>query len=311
MRRFALACLIAGLGGQPLPAQSEGARLAVRVGERWITWWEQDRAPARWPGPLAIVASGLGWRAAARGVDWAELALSGTGEAWRVRVILVRIDPAAVEFRLIHPPRRPDGFSGRWNVRQAPAEAIVAVNAGQFTGGPWGWLVREGIQLQPPGSGALAPGVVFTDSGSVLIVPPDSLPRAVGVREGFQSYPALLAGSGEIPAPLREPGRGVDLVHRDARVAFGLLRDGRILLALTRFEGLGGVLEMIPFGLTTPEMAAVMGALGCSRAVLLDGGISGQMQLVEHGKQRRWSGLRDVAMGLVAVPRRVSPAPGR
>ena len=35
----------------------------------------------------------------------------------------------------------------------------------------------------------------------------------------------------------------------------------------------------MPFGLTSPEMAAVMGALGCRQALLLDGGISGQLRL--------------------------------
>jgi len=279
----------------------------VRVDGRWVTWWDRAHAPIRWTAPLPALAAAQDWQEAAPGVDWTEFALSGAGEAWRLRVILVRIAPTAVQFRLAQPPRRPDGYSGRWNVRDAPPEAIVAVNAGQFTGGPWGWVVREGVVRQPPGTGALAPGVAFTDRGQAVLLPPDSLPLAPGVREGFQSYPTLLAGDGEVPRALREPGLGVDLQHRDARLAFGLLRDGRVLLALTRFEGLGGVLEIVPFGLTTPEMAAVMGAVGCARAVLLDGGISGQLQLVARGKRHRWPGLRDVAMGLVVLPRAVPP----
>ncbi len=281
----------------------------MRVDGHWVTWWDRSHAPIRWRTAPSAITAALDWREAAPGVDWTELAVSGAGEAWRLRVILVRIDPAAVEFKLIHPPRRPDGYNGRWSVKDAPPEAIVAVNAGQFTGGPWGWIVREGIERQPPGTGALAPGVAFTDHGRAVLLPPDSLTSAVGVREAFQSYPTLLAGDGEVPRALREPGLGVDLVHRDARLAFGLLRDGRVLLALTRFEGLGGVLEVVPFGLTTPEMAAVMGALGCARAVLLDGGISGQLQLVEHGQRHRWSGLRDVAAGLVVLPRPVGAKP--
>ena len=42
-------------------------------------------------------------------------------------------------------------------------------------------------------------------------------------------------------------------------------------------ERLGGMLKSIPFGLTVPEMSAVMGALGATDAVLLDGGISAQL----------------------------------
>jgi hypothetical protein len=49
-----------------------------------------------------------------------------------------------------------------------------------------------------------------------------------------------------------------------------------------------------------------MGALGCRRAVLLDGGISGQLAVRESdGRLRSWSGMRYVPLGLVvtaAVP---------
>jgi exopolysaccharide biosynthesis protein len=97
----------------------------------------------------------------------------------------------------------------------------------------------------------------------------------------------------------------VNLQHRDARLALGLLRDGRVLIAMTRFEALGGALSNLPFGLTTPEMAALMGALGASRAVLLDGGISSQMLVREEsGEVRTWKGLREVPLGLVAFARR-------
>ena len=52
------------------------------------------------------------------------------------------------------------------------------------------------------------------------------------------------------------------MAHRDARLALGVLPDGQVLLALMRFAGLGGVLDRLPFGLTTPEMAALMGGVG-------------------------------------------------
>jgi exopolysaccharide biosynthesis protein len=106
-----------------------------------------------------------------------------------------------------------------------------------------------------------------------------------------------------IPRPLREAGLGVDLEHRDARLALGLDRDGMLLIAITRFEGLGGVLSNLPFGLTTPEMAALMGALGCRRAMLLDGGISSQLRLKHpDGETLAWRGIRQVPLGLVVLP---------
>ena len=87
----------------------------------------------------------------------------------------------------------------------------------------------------------------------------------------------------------------------------GVLADGRLLIALTRFEGLGGRLQLLPLGLTTPEMAALMGALGCRDAVLLDGGVSGQLAIRDAaGEVRRWPGLRRWAWR--AVSRRCSPS---
>jgi hypothetical protein len=280
--------------------------LAVKGPGGWQEWWRADRAPARWDAPLPTVAGAVAWRPLSDGVEWGELSLSGSGEAWRVRVVLARIDPDRVRLTT-QETARPDGRPGPWSIDSAPRHAVVALNAGQFTArGPWGWVVRDGIELRPPGTGPLAPALVIDTAGTVRLVPADSIDvlRAGGaVRGAFQSYPALLAGDGEIPPALRGPGGGVDLDHRDARLALGIARDGRLVVALTRFEGLGGVLSNLPFGLTTPEMAALMGALGCRQAMLLDGGISSQLRLrASDGSVHRWQGLRRVPLALLALP---------
>jgi hypothetical protein len=88
---------------------------------------------------------------------------------------------------------------------------------------------------------------------------------------GFQSYPTLLAGEGIVPRALMTPGGGVNLDHRDARLALGETRDGRLLIVLTRFDAMGEITGSLPLGPTTPEMAAIMGALGARDAVMLDG----------------------------------------
>jgi hypothetical protein len=278
--------------------------LAVRRGDVWVPWWRADRAPARWAAADTVVAGAIRWRPLRSGLEWGELRLAGAGEAWRVRVIAVRLDPARVRLALVSPARRRPG--NHWTIDSAPPAAALALNAGQFRGdAPWGWLVRDGAEEAPPGVGPLAAAVVVDSAGPVRIVPPDSIgaERARGPRLAFQSYPALLGGDGDVPEPLRRAGLGVDLTHRDARLALGILRDGRVLVALTRFEGLGGALSNLPFGLTTPEMAAVMGALGCRRAVLLDGGISSQMLIRNAaGETHAWNGLRNVPLGLVALP---------
>ena len=143
--------------------------------------------------------------------------------------------------------------------------------------------------------------------GSVTIIAPGRVEqerRRGTAREAFQSYPMLLQ-DGAVPAALRTAGSGVNLDHRDARLALGTLDDGRVIVALTRFDALGETLGRVPFGLTSPEMAAVMGALGCRQALLLDGGISGQLSLRDgDGATRTWAGTRSVPLGLVGRVRR-------
>jgi len=49
----------------------------------------------------------------------------------------------------------------------------------------------------------------------------------------------------------------------------------------------------------------VMGALGCREALLLDGGVSGQLLLRDAGGAARvWPGIRRVPLGLVGKTRR-------
>jgi hypothetical protein len=250
-----------------------------------------------------MLGNAVEWRPGLGGVQWGELTLSGAGEAWRVRVILARFDPTRADLRMVYTPDRLNR-PAKWEVDMAEADAALAFNAGQFNGdGPWGWVVRDGIELRVPGSGPLAPAVVVDTAGRMRFVTPDSIAvvrAGGGVRLAFQSYPTLLEGDGTVPAPLRHAGRGVSHTHRDARLALCERRNGEWLVALTRFEGLGGVLETLPFGLTTPEMAALMGALDCRNAVLLDGGLSGQLMIAElNGARRTASGLRKVPVGLV------------
>ena len=300
--RLAASAVALALVGVPVPGMREPA-LAVRAPGGWETWWRGDAAPVKWSATLPAVADRVQWKAASPGVEWGEFSLSGEGEAFRVRVIVARLDPSVLEFTLVKPA---DGrvLAGRWSVDEAPADAVFAVNAGQFSDQPWGWLVQDGVERQGPGRGPLAPAVVVDSTGKVRLVAPDSLAMVAGSATlAFQSYPTLLAGDGSVPLALQKDGLGVDRAHRDARLALGVLRDGRVIVAMTRFEGLGGVLSNIPLGLTTPEMAAVMGALGASSAVLLDGGISSQMMIRGPGGANVWTGWRRVALGLVVTAR--------
>jgi len=290
---------------RPLPA----SRLTVWDGAEWREWWRSARAPARWTDSLGARTGldGLArWRTVAPGVELGELRLAGSGEAWRTRAVLVRLDPALVRLRLEVATSR-SATAGGWTIDRAPATAIVAFNAGQFTGAsPWGWLVRDGRELLSPGRGPLAPAVIVDTGGRVEILEAARIPARRGagdVAQAFQSYPALLLHDAAVPAALRANGPRVDVAHRDARLALGVLADGRVLVALTRFDALGGALDAAPFGLTTPEMAALMGALGARRAVALDGGISAQLLVRDADGEHRWPGMRAVPLGLVVERR--------
>lgn len=268
-------------------------------------------------GLLALVAVGLSaaapawspdaglleWRHRGVGLDRAIVDVAGDGEGWRTRVIAVRIDPARFHFRL---RGRLQGVEPAWSVDRAPEAAVLAFNVGQFNGiTPWGWVVMEGEEIRPPGQGPLSVAITWDHDGGVHWFASDEIDRARhtgAIVQAFQSYPMLLDARGEVPKQIREPGLGVDVEHRDARLAIGALRDGKLVVAITRFNGLGPISPALPLGLNLSEMAEVMRRLGCVRAVSLDGGVSAQLMTKENGLRRVWHGWRSVPLGLVAEP---------
>ena len=291
-----------GAAGPGAESGAAGNALAVREAGGWVTWWHQDAAPTLWDGE-AWLANRVVWRPGTPGLEWGELQFRGASEAWRTRVVVVRLDPRRVDLSLVTAFTRDE----TWTIANADSAAVLALDAGQFRNSlPWGWVVSNSREVLAPEYAPLAGAVVVDTSGAAHIVPPDSVAaeRERGTaREAFQSYPMLLL-DGVVPRPLRQAGMGVDLTHRDARLALGTLADGRVVIALTRFDALGESLGRVPFGLTSPEMAAVMGALGCRQALLLDGGISGQLSVREAGGSvRSWPGARSVPLGLVGRSR--------
>jgi hypothetical protein len=248
-------------------------------------------------------AGRLEWHRGAAGLDRAIFEVAGGGEGWRTRIVAVRIDPAQFHFRL---RGRLRGVEPAWSVDRAPEAAALAFNAGQFNGiTPWGWVVMEGEEIRPPGRGPLSVAISWDHEGRVRWLSPEQIDRSRGagaIVQAFQSYPMLLDARGEVPRQIREPGLGVDIDHRDARLAIGALADGRLVVAITRFNGLGPISPALPLGLNLSEMAEVMRRLGCIRAVSLDGGVSAQLMTKENGLRRVWHGWRAVPLGLVAEP---------
>jgi hypothetical protein len=243
------------------------------------------------------------WQRAGAGLDRLTVDISGGGEGWRTEIVALRIDPRVLRFSV---RRRVEDGAAAWTVNEAPAAAVVALNAGQFTGAtPWGWVVTDGREVHPPGRGPLAVAMAWDADGRIHWLDQDEIEPARkrhDVVEAFQSYPALLDRNGDMPLALSDERLGVDVTHRDGRLALGTLRDGRVVIALTRFHGLGPLSPPVPLGLTLAEMAAVMRGLGCRRAVALDGGVSAQLMVHESGDRVVWRGWRKVPLGLVAVP---------
>ena len=250
-------------------------------------------------GALAASAPALPWAGDAA-LKWAAWPIAlGPGRV-AVRVIVVDIDPARVALSL---DLARDGNNVLpWSLDVAPDDALLAMNAGQFTDdGPWGWVVHRGREWQAPGRGPLSGAFAVNSSGRVTIGDTgqlDSLRRAGGLREALQSFPLVLQ-NGRPPQLLCTPTSALDRTHRDIRLAVGVRADGHVIIALSRYDGVGSVAERLPIGPTTMEMAEIMRRLGARDALMLDGGLSAQLLLREGGKVHRWEGLRRVPLALI------------
>jgi uncharacterized protein YigE (DUF2233 family) len=219
-----------------------------------------------------------------------------------VTMIVARIDPARVALSL--EIARVDDAMGPWGIHDAPADAVVAFNAGQFSdAGPWGWVVHRGREWQAPGAGTLAAAFAVDSAGRVHVLAADSIGEARkrgGWMEVVQSYPHLLAHGALAPGLCRDGviNRG----HRDIRLAIGVRADGDIIVALSRYApaaAIAGVTDRLPVGPTTLEMAEIMRRLGVADAVMLDGGLSAQLRVRNGPLDRQWPGLRMVPLAVV------------
>jgi len=219
----------------------------------------------------------LPWRGAP--VMWTTWRVAVGSPQVPVDLIVARLDPRVVHLELAI--RRDGEDMAPWRIDDTPDDAVIALNAGQFTDdGPWGWVVHRGREWQGPGAGALAAALVVDGQGRARIVPADSIASLRGQRdvvEAVQSYPHIVSGGQAVAALCNEAL--VHPTHRDIRLAVGTMGDGTLLVVLSRYAGLGGVAERVPLGPTTREMAQALVTLGARDGVLLDGGLSAQLRL--------------------------------
>ncbi|HKH83866.1 MAG TPA: hypothetical protein VKA25_09290 [Gemmatimonadales bacterium] len=160
--------------------------LGVWTSQGWETWWRREAFSRNWNG-RATLAHHVTWRQGARGLDWAELELWGASEAWRTRLIVVRVDPVVMELSLEAAFTRSRG----WTIADADSTVALALDAGQFRHSlPWGWVVSKGEELLQPEYAPLAGAVVLDSSGAVRIVAPNDVAteRERGAaREAFKA----------------------------------------------------------------------------------------------------------------------------
>jgi len=245
------------------------------------------------------LARALAWRTLRPGVQLAELELRAGAIGIPVHALVLRVDQRRVKFAL-QLRSETNGMTGAWRVDSMPADAVFGMNAGQFKEtGPWGWLLLDGESRREPGRAPLAASVGIDSVGHLRFLPSGAEHETAGLRFGFQSFPRLL-DSGRVPRQLGDPAL-VDRGHRDARLVLAAARDGTVMFILTRFGGLGAVAGRVPIGLTTPESLVLAIALGAHDAVMLDGGISGQLLVRDSaGVAMAWRGMRSVPLGLIA-----------
>src|SRR5687767_10127354 len=140
----------------------------------------------------ALVASAVVWQPVRPGVWYRESPMATKGSLASVRVVAVRIDPRVARFSL-HSATRDDGTRGRWTVDSIGDAGVLAFNAGQFrVSGAWGWIVQDGVEVQPPGSGSVVMSFVVDSTGVVSLLEQGEVDaKRRHVRVAFQSYPAL------------------------------------------------------------------------------------------------------------------------
>jgi len=247
--------------------------------------------------PMALPA--LQWQGDAA-LKWATWPIVLGPRKVSVRMIAVDVDPTRITLSL--DLARNGSELLPWSLDVAPGDALLAMNAGQFTDeGPWGWVVHRGREWQEPGHGPLSGAFVVDSTGHIRIAATstiDSMRASGGIREALQSFPLVLE-RGRAPGVLCDPAVALDRDHRDIRLAIGVRVDGHVLIALSRYDGVGKFAERLPIGPTTMEMAEVMRRLGAVDALMLDGGLSAQLLVRIGDVTHRWEGLRRVPLALV------------
>lgn len=253
-------------------------------------WHPVDTAAAsrRLWGPMdAFLAPG--WRAAAPGLDVADVELRRSPDPRAIPIYVARIDPARWRLRVWG---RADWAPGSVDALAREAGLVLAVNAAYFAeDGPLGLVVSDGVRRQRQARNRAAH----------FLVPKTGRPRVVNEKrtplpeldQGFQGFPSVMT-AGRTFAYMRVGGRGFDVWKVDRRTAGCIDRDGAVLLLVT---------DTLTNGLSFDELATVLGGLGCVDAMAFDGGGSTGLTLRLDGETRSIPNLEPVPLVVGISPR--------
>ncbi len=225
------------------------------------------------------------WTPGPKGVEFARVPAFGAAARPGNTILLARIDPAAVLFRVYYRGGKAKIVQD-W-IKEFPSAALI-VNANFYRsrGRPLGLVMIDNKLVSHP-SGRPGAGN-FQVKGEIPQVGPLSVEQVLSNQEvseyteAFEGYPLLIDKGQPIPTMVEYDAR-----IRARRTIIAQDGEGRILIVVTT-----------PIEVTLAEMTnwLLVSGLNVSSALNLDGGFSSQMLIPSSGDQP------ELASGIVGVP---------
>ena len=218
-----------------------------------------------WSAPDNDIRGAITWKRAAEGLRVGKLALGRDYGVSEFSMVLLEVDPDAVEMTVNYSEERQ--YCGQW-LQNLGLNACI--NGSLFASKPLGLVIHDG-KIEVTRHRRMLGYLVAPKEGRPRVLIGKSF-AAGDIREAVQSFPALIK-DGEIlesvnGKPSRRDRFDSDVAAR--RTVVGEDGQGHLLFAVT---------DTLTGGLSFSELATLLGALGWQQAVCLDGGASSQLSL--------------------------------
>lgn len=229
------------------------------------------------------------------GVERREMVVIEPRTGAEVRLHMVRLDPALIDFKVHYVPRSANTVSG-W---QEETGAWVVVNGGFFDGEFYseGTVFVDGQEygVSPGSEEKISVGGLFgVEDGEVSIVPLGRQPDPPGTYDfdnATEGYPMLLMPGG-VPSYDEETG------HAAERTVVGIDEAGRVIFIVIR-EPLFTLYELA----RTLDQLDESGELDLDVALNLDGGKSSGMEVWAGPEHTHWEAATVLPIVIAAYPR--------